>query len=272
MISGPLRKMRAVAGEPIAYSLPVGESLVALEDRIGERIELRYGGEILCAHCGRKTPKSYNQGYCFPCCRKLAACDMCILRPERCHYHEGTCREPEWGLANCMRPHYVYLANTSGLKVGITREGQTPTRWIDQGAAQALPIMRVSSRQVSGLVEVAIAGHVSDRTDWRAMLRGSPDPLDLAAERDRLLDLCAHEIESIRGRFGQDAMELLPGAEAQRFEYPVLEYPTTVRSMSFDKQPGIGGRLLGIKGQYLIFDSGVVNIRRFGSYVVSVAD
>jgi hypothetical protein len=171
-----------------------------------------------------------------------------------------------------MQAHYVYLANTSGLKVGITRHNQTPTRWIDQGATQALPIMKVSTRLLSGLVEVAIAKHVSDKTNWRAMLKGPAAPIDLESERDRLLALCEAELAQIRDKFDPGAMELLPDAQPLQLEFPVLEYPATVSSLSFDKLDEIGGTLMGIKGQYLIFDQGVINIRRFRSYVISVVD
>lgn len=117
-----------------------------------------------------------------------------------------------------------------------------------------------------------MAAHVSDKTNWRAMLKGPPAPLDLAAERDRLLALCAVELDRIRRDFGPDAMELLPGEKPQCFDFPVLEYPQKVSSLSFDKLDEIGGQLMGIKGQYLIFDQGVINIRRFRSYVITIAD
>jgi len=271
-MQGPIEKMTSDPATPVRYQLPVGDEAIDLQPRIGGKLTLRFDGEIRCSNCGRITKKSFNQGYCFPCARKLAACDICILRPERCHYDAGTCREPDWGLANCMQPHYVYLANTSGLKVGITRHNQTPTRWIDQGATEALPIMRVSTRLISGLVEVAVAAHVSDKTNWRAMLKGPPAPVDLAAERDRLLTLCESELDRIRRDFGPDAMELLPDEKPHCFDFPVLEYPQKVSSLSFDKLDEIGGQLMGIKGQYLIFDQGVINIRRFRSYVITVAD
>jgi hypothetical protein len=164
----------------------------------------------------------------------------------------------------------VYLANTSGLKVGITRAPQAMTRWMDQGASQALPIFEASTRQISGLLEAAIARHVSDRTDWRALLKGAPDPRDLAAERDRLLDLCREDIGQILDRFGADALAPLPEAEPVEIEFPVLEYPDKIRSLSFDRSPAIEGTLHGIKGQYLLLDCGVLNVRKFRSYIVTV--
>ncbi len=268
-MQGPLSKMRAELGAPVVYRLPLGESELDLGPLVGERLTLRFEGEIRCAHCGRPTRKSYSQGHCFPCSQRLAACDLCIVKPERCHFHEGTCREPEWGEANCMQRHVVYLSNTSGLKVGITRAGQIPTRWIDQGAVEALPIAEVPDRRTAGLVEVALARHVADRTDWRAMLRGAPEPRDLRTEAEGLLALAADELDALRARRGQDGVRLLPDAEPTRIDYPVLEHPTQLRSLSLDRQPEISGRLLGIKGQYLIFDAGVINIRRHTAYVVS---
>ena len=136
---GPIRKMTAVLSDQGTpdYQLPIGEDKLPLNDVIGKRLTLTYHDKITCSHCGRKTKKSYSQGYCYPCMQKLAQCDMCIMKPETCHYDQGTCREPEWGEQNCMIKHYVYLSNTSGLKVGITRHSQVPTRWIDQGATQA---------------------------------------------------------------------------------------------------------------------------------------
>lgn len=268
MIRGHLRKMRNQLGSPVRYQLPLDEQLVDLNACLGQTIRLHYQGEIACAHCGRLTKKSYNQGFCFVCMRTLAQCDLCILKPETCHYAAGTCREPEWGEANCMQPHIVYLANTSGLKVGITRQSQVPTRWIDQGATQALPICRVQTRLQSGKMEVILKQHVADKTDWRKMLKGVSMPADLPSERDRLAAECATEIEGLSEEFGPGAIELLPAEAPVDIEYPVLEYPDKVKSLNFDKQPQVEGRLLGIKGQYLMLDTGVINIRKFGSYLV----
>lgn len=116
MIVGNLRKMVSNLADTVEYQLPVGDELVPLNPLLGKELTLTFTGKINCAHCGALTKKSFSQGYCFPCMRKLARCDMCIMKPETCHYHEGTCREPEWGEANCFIPHYVYLSNTIGLE------------------------------------------------------------------------------------------------------------------------------------------------------------
>lgn len=270
VLEGNLEKMVATLGDTVEYSLPVGEQQLALNPLIGKTLQIRYDGTINCMACGRVTKKSYCQGHCYPCSKRLARCDLCIMKPETCHYAEGTCREPEWGEANCMQPHYVYLSNTSGVKVGITRHSQVPTRWIDQGATAALPIFRVETRLQSGLVEVACKAHVADRTDWRRMLKGEGEVLDLMAVRDQLLEQCGDELARLRERFGAQAIELLPDAEVVNLRYPVQQYPEKVTALNLDKTPEISGTLLGIKGQYLIFDSGVLNVRKFGGYRVAV--
>ncbi len=255
--------------QPVQYQLPVGGALLAINKHIGQTIKLHYKNEINCVVCGRKTNKSFGQGHCFPCFRSLASCDMCIMKPETCHYAEGSCREPAWGKTNCFIPHYVYLANSSGIKVGITRGTQIPTRWIDQGATQALPIFKVLNRLQSGLLEMALKQHVSDRTDWRKMLKFEAEPVNLKAVRDDLLDKCAAEISTIKNEQGEAAIEAID-KNVVGIKFPVSEYPEKIKSLNFDKQPKIEGTLMGIKGQYLILDSGVLNIRKFSGYNIEV--
>lgn len=268
---GALRKMRASLIDGLAkYELPLGDDAVPMNALLDTEIALSFLGAIHCVHCNRKTKKSFNQGYCYPCFRRLAQCDSCIVSPQKCHFAAGTCREPEWGEANCMIDHFVYLANTSGLKVGITRGTQVPTRWIDQGATQALPVFRVASRLDSGLAEVAFAEHVADKTAWQAMLKGANGPLDMPAERSRLLALCADAVETLREERGLDAISTVEDTTVTEIDYPVLAYPEKVKSMNFDKMPEVRGVLKGIKGQYLILDTGVINMRRHAGYQVAL--
>ncbi|WP_105188425.1 DUF2797 domain-containing protein [Pseudoalteromonas sp. T1lg48] len=272
-MQGTLKKMKTQLGDEqnpaVQYQLPVGDELLPLNELIGKTLTLTYSGNIFCSSCGKKTKKSYSQGHCFVCMRKLASCDMCIMKPETCHYDQGTCREPQWGEENCMIPHYVYLANTSGLKVGITRHTQIPTRWIDQGATAALPIIRVQTRLQSGLVEVALAEFIADKTNWRNMLKGTQVEVDLLAARDELLPQIQAKLDELAELFGATAVEVLD-EEVVNITYPVETYPSKISSFNFDKEPQVSGVLLGIKGQYLIFDTGVINIRKFGAYEVEV--
>lgn len=269
MLQGTLKKMAATLSSPVEYTLVIGEELLPLNQYLGQPLELNYSGQIFCDNCGRKTNKSFAQGHCYPCMQRLARCDMCVLKPETCHFAAGTCREPEWGETHCMINHVVYLANTSAMKVGITRHSQVPTRWIDQGATQALPIIGTRTRHIAGLVEVAIAKSVADKTNWRAILKGDGAPLDLAdAAQDVIANVTA-SLEQIQDEHGDDAfMRLEPAAVS--INYPVLHYPEKIKSHNFDKNPVVHGTLEGIKGQYLIFDSGVINVRKFTGYEVSV--
>jgi hypothetical protein len=269
MATGLLTKMAVWHENPVYYELRLGEHSVPLNPMLGQKVLLRHDGEIRCLSCNRGIKKTFRQGYCYPCSQRLAACDICIVKPELCHYEKGTCREPDWGERHCMQPHLVYLANTSAPKVGITRRGQTPTRWIDQGASQALAVLEVQSRHQSGLLEVVFADRVADKTNWRLMLAGRPENIDLPALRNRLLAECGDEIRIIARRFGRASGGILEDAESITIEYPVLDYPSKARALSFDKTANVEGVLLGIKGQYLLLDTGVLNIRKFTSYHIS---
>jgi hypothetical protein len=262
--------MTGSLASPVEYALPVGEVSVPLNPLLGQTITLSHAGLINCIACGRKTPKSFGQGHCYPCFRSLARCDLCIVKPELCHYHAGTCREPDWADRHCMQPHIVYLANSSGLKIGITRRSQVPTRWIDQGATQALPVFRVANRYHSGLIEAAMKPFVSDRTDWRRLLKSEAPELDLAAQRNALLEEGREALDGCADGFQGTELEPLADAQVTSIGYPVLRYPDKVKSLSFDKAETIRGQLLGIKGQYLILDSGVLNVRKFAGYFVEL--
>ena len=269
--TGHLRKMRVhytSRDEPVFYSLLLDEQQIPLNPLLGQKISLRYKGQIHCVACGRKTNKSFNQGYCFPCFKSLAACDSCIISPEKCHFAAGTCREPEWAMQHCMQKHYVYLANSSGIKIGITRGDQLPVRWIDQGAVQALPIYQVSNRYHSGLLEVIYKQEISDRTQWQRMLKGPAESLDLAADQHNLSNHFKDQLDELARRLPEDAIVPLEQEDITQILYPVIEYPRKIKSFNLDKDPLVEGTLMGIKGQYLLLDSGVINIRKFTAYEV----
>ena len=270
MLRGNLRKMIATDEQPVAYTLPLGNERLPVNPLLGKTLRLVYSGRIQCVGCGQLTKKSFNQGFCFRCFSTLAQCDLCVLKPELCHFAKGTCREPEWGQTHCMQPHYVYLANASGLKVGITRGNQIPTRWLDQGAVQALPVIQVQSRHHAGLVEVAFKKHISDRTDWRKMLKGAPETQDLAAQREDLFSRCEKDLASVSEGGVENSLTRLAKEAVRTFVYPVLTYPTRVTALNLDKTSTVEGTLLGVKGQYLIFDTGVLNVRKFAGYDVEI--
>src|SRR3989338_552219 len=261
-ISGTLRKMPTELTNPVQYHLLLDNEKIALNPLLGKTIKLVFTGEIHCIECGRKTNKSFQQGYCFPCYRELLKCNLCMIHPERCPF-QGQCPADHWVSAGCSQPHIVYLANSSGLKVGVTRQSQVPTRWIDQGATQALPIFKVVNRYQAGLIEDALKSIFKDKTNWRAMLKGQIEPIDLNQARLQLIQKwqtlktkpSLKELKAINEITNQSIIEIT---------YPVLQYPAHIKTFDFDKTPAIEGQLLGIKGQYLIFDQGVINIRKFG--------
>lgn len=273
--SGMLKKMRTSADEnnTVHYSLPIGDELVDINSLIGKEVTVTYSGEINCVHCNRKTKKSFNQGYCYPCLISLAQCDSCIIKPEKCHYHEGTCREPQWGEEHCFREHFVYLANTGTVKVGITRqvtEGVS-TRWMDQGATQATVMLRVPDRLTSGLVETLCKDHIADKTNWRTMLKGKPDEVDLEQVKTELMGKIESELEALKQEKGLQAVSEVT-TPIHDIHYPVEDYPVKIKSLNLDKTPSFTGVLQGIKGQYWMLDGDrVINIRKFAGYNVDLS-
>ena len=267
-VSGHLAKMQVELSEQVQYFLPLDDHREPLNALIGKPIRLEYLGDIHCTHCGRRSKKSFSQGYCYPCFTKLPQCDTCIMSPEKCHYEQGTCRDPSWGEQYCFTDHYVYLANSSGVKVGITRGSQVPTRWIDQGATQAMPIFRVKSRYQAGLIEDCLRDHVADRTHWQKMLKGNSEAVDLEQIRDEIIAKSESGLREIEQKFGLLAIQRLYHQKVVDINFPILQFPEKVKSLNFDKQPIVEGVLQGIKGQYLILDTGVINIRKFTAYNV----
>ncbi len=260
---GDLRKMRTrLEGpdDPVAYELVLGDELLGLNPLVGETIALHHTGTIRCIACGKVTRKSFAQGFCYPCFRDAPEASPCIIRPELCEAHTGGGRDRAWEQRHHNRPHLVYLAVSSGLKVGVTRGDQLPTRWIDQGAWRCIVLAETPNRYESGRMEVVLKQHVSDRTHWQKMLKNVlAESIDLESEKHRLASLLP---EDLRGFVGADDT-------VTELRYPVLEFPTKVKSQSFDKTPDIAGTLLGIKGQYLLLDGGrVLNIRKHGGYEI----
>lgn len=266
-----LHKMQTQLDTPVQYSLLFNQEKIALNPLLNTTISLRYTGRIFCVACGKQSKKSYNQGYCYPCFSRLAQCDLCIVKPETCHHAAGTCRDSDWARDFCFQPHSVYLANTSGIKVGITRKVQLLTRWMDQGAVHAVPILTVSSRYLAGLCEIIIARYISDKTNWQAMLKAQPMPVDLLVKRDELLALCAADFDELSQRFGQGSIERLNQAVVN-IVFPITQYPEKITAYNLDKNPLVLGQLQGIKGQYLLFDTGVLNMRKYAGYEVELSD
>lgn len=265
--TGFLHKMNTELTTPVNYYLQLDEQKIKLNDWLGKPISIQYHNHIECVHCGRKTNKSFNQGFCYPCFKALPQCDVCIVSPEKCHHHEGTCRDNEWADEFCFAPHIIYFSNTSGIKVGITRQTQVPTRWIDQGARQALPVLRVANRFHSGIIETAFKPYMNDKTNWRTMLKDEYTQQDLSV---LFLELWPKVKETIDADILKTTEELIKQSEIYDIDFPSEEFPTKITSFNLDKTDLVTGTLKAIKGQYLILDTGVINIRKFSGYKVTI--
>ena len=258
-MQGQILKMLTELKKPVQYNLPMGDGLLNMNQWIGKNIQFRCSGDIYCLDCGNRTKKSFNQGFCYPCFRDSPMAAECIIKPELCRAHLGEGRDVEWERKHHLKDHYVYLAVSSGVKVGITRDTQVPTRWIDQGASYAVPIAKTPNRYLCGVIEVALKAYLSDRTAWQRMLKNEIAHIDLAAKRDEIIQLIPEEYQQY----------VLSDEEVLHINFPVNEYPVKVKSLSFDKTPVIEGRLMGIKGQYLLFEGGqVLNMRKHQAYVL----
>ncbi|MBV1906294.1 MAG: DUF2797 domain-containing protein [Pseudomonadales bacterium] len=268
--SGAISKMHVEHKSPASYHLPLGDGLVAMNELIGHRIRLEFLSKISCAHCGRVTKKSYAGGYCFPCFKKLAQCDLCVMSPDRCHYAKGTCREPAWGEEFCMQPHVLYLANSTGLKVGITRTSQMPTRWLDQGAVQAIVLMRTATRYQVGCVEKCLAEFVSDKTNWRKLITGDSQKVDMQAAALALRSEAAENFTLLDEKFGADLV-WEEASEVHEFQYPVERYLDKAKTQKLKPDEALEGVLTGIRGQYLLLDSGAFNVRSHTSHHVALS-
>ncbi len=257
---GNLEKMISDHKSEIEYYLPVGTEKIALNSLIGEEITLEYLNEIHCVACGKKTNKSFAQGFCYQCFQSSPMASECILHPDKCKAHLGISRDMSWSESHCLTTHVVYLAVSSHLKVGITRESQVPTRWIDQGASEAIIVAKTPNRHIAGTIEKFLMQFYSDKTSWQAMLKGTKGEYNLVDEKQKAIQHLPLELQKYA--FEDDSVINL--------NYPIKNYPVKIKSNSFDKEALIKGTLKGIKGQYLIFeDDSVINIRKHRGYLIS---
>ena len=257
-LSGQVRKMKAESEAPIQYFLDLNKEPNSLNSFIGSNLNIKWEGIITCVECGRKTKKSYDQGYCFVCSRDLPENEMCSFRPELCDHENGNEAAKEFWRTYCNIDHFVYLSLTSGVKVGITRHYNIPDRWIDQGAVKGLIIAKVPERILSGKIETAVSKDFADKTNWRKMLKSEYEDLDLLGYREKALELFPEDLKCYA----------LENEGIQELVYPVESVPEKISSHNLDKIPEFADRLTGIKGQYLIFEHRVINMRKYGGYHV----
>ncbi|MFP9114099.1 DUF2797 domain-containing protein [Flavobacterium sp. RHBU_3] len=258
---GVLTKMQTEPGSPIQYYLVFNDSFIHMNQLLGQSFEINFTG-YQCLNCGKKK-KIWRQGFCYDCFYSSPAVGDWIMRPELSTAHLGVAdRDLEYESRVQLQPHVVYLACSSDMKVGVTRKTQVPTRWIDQGASAAIPLVEVPNRYLAGITEVALKDHYSDKINWKKMLTNEVTQFDLVAMRN-------------------SAQSLLPAETTEFFEttpehlyilnYPVLQYPKKISSLNLSTTPNYSGMLTGIKGQYLIFEDGtVLNVRSYEGFTVRI--
>lgn len=258
---GNIKKMHSQHLQPVLYHLELNE-LINMNALIGKKILIQYENQINCNNCGKITKKAYGQGFCYPCFMESPENSECIVKPELCEGHLGKGRDAQWEFEHHVKEHYVYLANSSGLKVGVTRATQIPTRWIDQGAIEAILFAKTPYRKLAGLIEVELKKHVSDKTNWQIMLKNSLNHVvDLVKEKHRIAEFLPLEFKRY----------MVHADDVTTISYPVIQYPESVSSLSLEKNPMIEGVLVGIKGQYLIFKEGkVFNLRNATGYKITL--
>ncbi|MES2812121.1 MAG: DUF2797 domain-containing protein [Bacteroidota bacterium] len=259
---GVLTKMQTEFSNPIQYYLVFENSFLNLNQLLGKELEIVHQG-YQCLECGKKK-KIFRQGFCYDCFMGSASAGDWIMKPELSTAHlDIEDRDLAYEKKVQLQPHIVYLALSSEVKVGVTRKTQVPTRWIDQGAIQAIPIVEVPNRYLAGITEVALKSLYADKTNWQKMLKGEIPSVDLIAERNGLKYVIPNEVQEYYHSESSDLYKL---------QYPVLEYPKKVTSLNLEKSPNFSGKLMGVKGQYLIFEDGTVfNIRTYEGYVVKLS-
>ena len=260
LYEGVLRKMRTEMGSPIQYYLMLEDDVLNLNQALNKKLKIQFI-KYQCLGTGKNEP-IYRQGFCKSYFFESAAAGDWIMRPELSTAHLNIeDRDLDYEKRMQLQPHIVYLANSSNVKVGVTRKTQVPTRWIDQGAHEAIEIVEVPNRYLAGITEVALKEHVSDKTSWQKMLKNDLEDLDLTEWRNKLRPYIPEEASKY---FIEDYTET-------HLEFPVLQYPEKIKSLNLEKTPSYEGVLKGIKGQYLLFeDQTVFNVRGSEGYYVGI--
>lgn len=260
LYQGVLTKMQTELSVPVNYYLTLGNALVQPHQLLHKKLKLKFFGHQ-CLNCGSDAI-TFRQGFCKSCFFELPQTADWIMYPEKSKAHLGIAeRDLEFEQKVQLQPHIVYLANSSNVKVGVTRKSQVPTRWMDQGAQAALEILEVPNRYLAGLAEVSLKKVVSDKTNWREMLKGTASEEDLSLWRDRLIPYLPEEVKPY----------ILSNNIPLNLEFPVKKYPEKPKSLNLKKNPEYEGVLVGIKGQYLIFeDENVFNVRSNEGLVVGL--
>ena len=259
---GALSKMQTMAQNPVRYALDIGDDILVMNELLGHKLNLTFTNKHIC-FCGLEVESVYRANFCYACYFSKPEAGEAIFRPELSKAHLGEAdRDLEFEKRYQLQPHVVYLANSGGLKVGVTRARQKQTRWMDQGATHTIVLAETENRYQAGLIEVALKDHISDKTNWRKMLSNQFEEIDLLAQKKQLAAFLPSELQSF----------ISPDNTEYHFTYPLLDYPQKIKSVNLGTSQTAEGKLAGIKGQYLIFENvTVLNVRSHEAYVVELA-
>ncbi len=265
LAEGTLDKMsRSLEQGEVNYSMNLGGNKIDMNALIGKDLRFVFLNKINCTICGVEINHAYaGRAICRNCYETAPEAEECLFYPEKCMAHLGEARDMAWSEKQCLIPHFVYLALSSGLKVGVTRNHQIPVRWIDQGAIRAVKLAETPNRHIAGVIEVFLKGHLADKTNWKTMLKSDPSDfdIDLLSEKRKATELLPEELK--RYVTGND--------EVTKITYPFKDVPEEIKTVKLEKDKEAKGILKGIKGQYLIFDNGyVLNMNRYSGYRVSM--
>ncbi|NLP57408.1 DUF2797 domain-containing protein [Lutibacter sp. B1] len=254
-----LKKMKTELNDKVQYYLDVENDFLNLNQLLHKTIQIEFYG-YQCLNCGEEK-KIFRQGFCYECFYKSAQVGDWIMKPELSTAHlDIEDRDLIYEKEVQLQPHVVYLALSSNVKVGVTRKTQIPTRWIDQGANKAIEIVEVPNRYLAGITEVALKDYVSDKTSWQKMLKNDVADANLIEEREKLKHYIPDEVKPYF---------LENNGKITEIEYPVDQYPNKIKSLNLEKTPNYSGKLIGVKGQYLLFeDTTVFNVRNSEGYKV----
>ena len=182
---GVLKKMFTENNEVIQYYLDLESDFINVNQLLNRELDLKFL-KYSCMNC-HSDKEIYRQGFCKSCFFETPSAGDWIMRPELSTAHLGKeDRDLDYEKSVQLQPHIVYLANSSNVKVGVTRKQQVPTRWIDQGAHEAIEIVEVPNRYLAGITEVALKNHVADKTNWRKMLKNDIEKADLKEWQNKL--------------------------------------------------------------------------------------
>lgn len=257
---GVLKKMLSESNDIIQYYLDLESDFINMNQLLNRNLDFKFL-KYSCMNC-HLNKEIYRQGFCKSCFFETPTAGDWIMRPELSTAHLGKeDRDLDYEKSVQLQPHIVYLANSSNVKVGVTRKQQVPTRWIDQGAHEAIEIVEVPNRYLAGITEVALKNHVADKTNWRKMLKNDIEKADLKEWQNKLRPFIPEEAREF----------FIENNALTSINFPVHQYPEKPKSLNIVKDQHYSGKLVGIKGQYLIFeDQTVFNIRSNEGVVVAL--